>query len=82
MNLKIINMLEKLDKLADELYSEFGFATCSSDQQELILQEFIQRGYYLVSIESQYNTSQLKISSKQIIYLSKKCDIRQLIKLE
>jgi hypothetical protein len=52
MNLKIINMLEKLDQLADELYSEFGFATCSSDQQELILQEFIQRGYYLVSIES------------------------------
>ena len=54
--LKIINMLEKLDQLADELYAEFGFATCSTDQQEIILQEFIKRGYYLVSIESQYNT--------------------------
>ena len=69
-------MLEKLDKLALELYSEFGFATCSSDQQELILQEFIQRGYYLVGIESQHNTYTLKISSKQIIYFCEKCDIR------
>ena len=75
-------MLEKLDKLALELYSEFGFNTCSSDQQELILQEFIQRGYYLVSIESQYNTSTLKILSKQIVYFYVKCDIRQLIKLQ
>ena len=32
--------------------------------------------------EKQSNTSQLKIISKQIIYLSEKCDIRQLIKLE
>jgi len=45
-------MLEKLDQLADELYAEFGFTTCSTDQQEIILQEFIKRGYYLVSIES------------------------------
>ena len=45
-------MLEKLDQLADELYAEFGFATCSTDQQEIILKEFIKRGYYLVSIES------------------------------
>ena len=50
--LKIINMLEKLDQLADELYAEFGFVTCSTDQQEIILKEFIKRGYYLVSIES------------------------------
>ena len=45
-------MLEKLDKLADELYAEFGFVTCSTDQQEIILQEFVKRGYYLVGIES------------------------------
>ena len=45
-------MLEKLDQLADELYAEFGFVTCSTDQQEIILQEFVKRGYYLVSIES------------------------------
>ena len=36
-------MLNKLDKLALELYSEFGFATCSSEQQEIILQVFVQR---------------------------------------
>ena len=43
-------MLEKLNQLADELYAEFGFATCSEEEQEQILQEFVNRGYYLISI--------------------------------
>ena len=43
-------MLDKLNKLALELYSEFGFATCTEEQQELILQEFVERGYYLVGM--------------------------------
>ena len=43
-------MLKKLDQLADELYAEFGFTTCSEDQQEKILQEFVDRGYYLISV--------------------------------
>ena len=34
-------MLKKLDKLAWKLYSEFGFATCSVEEQEIILKEFI-----------------------------------------
>ena len=29
-------MLDKLNKLALELYSEFGFTTCTEEQQELI----------------------------------------------
>ena len=36
-------MLKKLDLLAIELFAEFGFATCSEDQQEKILQEFVER---------------------------------------
>jgi len=43
-------MLDKLNKIAYELYSEFGFTTCTEEQQELILQEFVDRGYYLVSM--------------------------------
>ena len=43
-------MLDKLNKLALELYSEFGFTTCTKEQQEVILQEFVERGYYLVSM--------------------------------
>ena len=43
-------MLKKLDLLAIELFAEFGFSCCSEDQQELILQEFVERGYYLVSM--------------------------------
>ena len=43
-------MLDKLNKLALELYSEFGFTTCSEEQQELIVQEFVERGYYLVGV--------------------------------
>ena len=46
-------MLDKLNKLALELYSEFGFTTCTEEQQELILQEFVERGYYLVSMTDQ-----------------------------
>jgi len=44
-------MLDKLNKIALELYSEFGFTTCTEEQQELILQEFVERGYYLVSMD-------------------------------
>ena len=43
-------MLDKLNKLALELYSELGFTTCTQEQQELILQEFVERGYYLVGM--------------------------------
>ena len=53
MNVKQIKqttMLEKLNKIALELYSEFGFTTCTEEQQELILQEFVERGYYLVGM--------------------------------
>ncbi len=49
-------MLEKLNQLAEELYAEFGFATCSKDQQEQILQEFVDRGYYLISISDQFGS--------------------------
>ena len=34
-------MLEQLDKLADELFAEFGFHSCDREQQEVILQQFI-----------------------------------------
>ena len=34
-------MLKKLDKLAWKLYSEFGFNTCSVEEQEIILKEII-----------------------------------------
>jgi len=43
-------MLDKLNKLALELYSELGFTTCTQEQQEIILQEFVERGYYLVGM--------------------------------
>ena len=43
--------LKQLDKLAFNLYSEFGFNTCSEEQQEIILKEFIERGLYLISVE-------------------------------
>ena len=43
-------MLKKLDLLAIELFAEFGFWCCTPAQQELILQEFVERGYYLVSM--------------------------------
>ena len=46
-------MLNKLNKIALELFSEFGFTTCTEEQQELILQEFVERGYYLVSMNDQ-----------------------------
>ena len=45
-------MLDKLNKIARELYSEFSFTTCTEEQQELILQEFVERGYYLVSMNN------------------------------
>ena len=43
-------MLQKLDKLAIELFTEFYFVTCSEEQQEIILQEFVDRGMYLISM--------------------------------
>ena len=41
--IKLITMsiLNQLDKLAHELYSEFGFNTCNEEQQEIILQQFM-----------------------------------------
>ena len=40
---KLISMsiLNQLDELAHELYSEFGFNTCNEEQQEIILQQFM-----------------------------------------
>jgi hypothetical protein len=29
--------MEKLDKLAENIYGEFGFATCTGDQQDVLL---------------------------------------------
>ena len=49
-------MLDKLNKIAYELYSEFGFNTCTEEQPELILQEFVERGYYLVSMNNQFSS--------------------------
>ena len=36
-----MSILDQLDKLAHELYSEFGFNTCNEEQQEVILQQFM-----------------------------------------
>ena len=36
-------LLKQLDKLAFKLYSEFGFTTCSVEEQEIILKEFIKK---------------------------------------
>jgi len=43
-------MLDKLNKIALELFSELGFTSCTEEQQELILQEFVERGCYLVGM--------------------------------
>tara|TARA_R100000234_G_C4979041_1_gene169874 strand:+ start:71 stop:205 length:135 start_codon:yes stop_codon:yes gene_type:complete len=43
-------MLKKLDLLAIELFAEFGFSCCNEEQQEKILQEFVERGLYLTVI--------------------------------
>jgi hypothetical protein len=43
-------MLNHLNQLASELYAEFGFSTCTDEQQEKILQVFVERGLYLVTI--------------------------------
>ncbi len=43
-------MLNHLNQLASELYAEFGFNTCTAEQQEKILQVFVERGLYLVTI--------------------------------
>ena len=34
-------LVKKLDKLAFKLYSEFGFNSCTVEEQEIILKEFI-----------------------------------------
>ena len=34
-------MMKLLDNMAFVLYSEFGFNTCTEEQQEIILQQFI-----------------------------------------
>ena len=33
-------MSKKLDKLAEEMYGEFGFSTCSKAEQEEIIEEY------------------------------------------
>ncbi len=43
-------MLNHLNQLASELYAEFSFSTCTDEQQEKILQVFVERGLYLVTI--------------------------------
>ena len=43
-------MLKKLNKIAQELYSEINFTMCNEEEQELILHIFIERGYYLVDL--------------------------------
>ena len=43
-------MLNHLNQLASELYAEFGFSTCTNEPQEKILQVFVERGLYLVTI--------------------------------
>ena len=43
-------MLNHLNQLASELYAEFGFSACTDEQQEKILQVFVERGLYLVTI--------------------------------
>lgn len=38
-------MMEKLDNLAKDMYGEFGFATCSEQEQKSILSTLIQIKY-------------------------------------
>jgi hypothetical protein len=38
-------MMEKLDHLAKEMYGEFGFLTCSDEEQNNILSTLIQIKY-------------------------------------
>lgn len=38
-------MMEKLDNLAKEMYGEFGFFTCSDEEQKNILSTLIQIKY-------------------------------------
>ena len=32
----------KIDKLAEEIYGEFGFSTCTEEQQKVIIKEFME----------------------------------------
>ena len=41
--------MEKLDKLAKEMFAEFGFWTCSREEQERIIK--VIKNDFLVSIE-------------------------------
>jgi|15BtaG_2_1085339.scaffolds.fasta_scaffold06053_2 hypothetical protein len=36
------NITEQLDFFAEEMFGEFGFATCSVDEQEIILKKVYQ----------------------------------------
>ena len=49
-------MLKKLNKIAQELYSEVNFTMCSEEEQELILEIFIERGYYLIGMNDQFSS--------------------------
>ena len=33
--------MQKLDTIAQEVFGEFGFATCTSDQQEILLTNYL-----------------------------------------
>ena len=35
------NMNMKIDKLAEELYGEFGFSTCTEEQQQVIIKKIL-----------------------------------------
>ena len=36
-----MSILSQLDKLAHELYSEFGFNTCNEEQQQVIIKKIL-----------------------------------------
>ena len=57
-------LIEKLDKLAWKLYSEFGFTTCSVEEQEIILKEFITSVNSTTRLRNLINEEIKKISEK------------------
>ena len=37
--------MKKLDELADKMFAEFGFSTCSSDEKKQIIEEYREELY-------------------------------------
>ena len=37
--------MKKLDRLANEMFAEFGFSTCSSDEKKQIIEEYREELY-------------------------------------